>query len=120
MEYVDLGIGKRIFGDDHTAKSLMHEFIKTLPTALAQIKAAIGSKNYRELHEQVHKLRGACCYASTPKLLKAIEALDKCTHTLRDINVIADYDHKNALKLTAALETIAKATITHIRDNYQS
>lgn len=119
MRIVDLDHGEKVFGNRDTAKTLMLEFTQSLPEYIAEINTHTQSKKYQTLYDKTHSLRGACCYASTPKLLLSIEQIDnhaKQVSTKTDVN---SSDEQKMHKLCSELEQIAQQTITHVQDNYR-
>lgn len=55
-------------GNKALAKELLVLFVAQLPEAQEKIQSAYHTKKYQVLAEQLHKLYGACCYCSVPKL----------------------------------------------------
>ncbi len=118
MKIVDLEHGEKVFGNRDTAKSLMLEFTKSLPKYIAEITSHAEAKKYQALYDKTHSLRGACCYASTPKLLLSVEAIDEHAKSVSTKSTITNSDEQTTKALCQQLTQIAQQTITHVEDNY--
>src|SRR5579872_5336951 len=61
-------------GNSQMGKELLSLFLADLPTAKVKIRDAFKQNNLVALREEVHKLRGGCCYVGVPHL-KALTSL---------------------------------------------
>jgi two-component system, NarL family, sensor histidine kinase BarA len=61
-------------GNLQMGKELLSLFLADLPTAKDKIQDAFKQNNLIALREEVHKLRGGCCYVGVPQL-KALTSL---------------------------------------------
>ena len=77
-EYINLGKGTEILGDEEIAKDLLSRFVRKLSSEMLKIKHLREEKQWTKLYDTIHKLLGAACYSSTPKIeheLRTIEAI---------------------------------------------
>lgn len=111
MKHIDLQHGEQIFGDKEAAKELHIQFIEQLPDKITNILSTNTNKSFKDMQEQTHSLRGACCYASTPKLLLALEELDKQSLKLSKQTDIAQEDAQKVSMLCNKLAEVANDTI---------
>ena len=111
MKLIDLRHGEQIFGDREAAKELHVQFIQQLPDSIKSIVSSNTNKSYKVMQEYTHSLRGACCYASTPRLLLALEELDKHSLKLSKQGKYSQEDILQATSLCTELEKIASDTI---------
>ncbi len=118
MKLVDLDHGEKIFGSRDAAVSLLHKFINHLPEDLKAIHKDQQEQNYKAMYEKIHSLKGACCYASTPKLLLAVEKINKYILSLKLNNGIAPEAKAKIDKLCEQLTNTASSTIEHVQTNY--
>lgn len=58
------------------AKELLTMFAKDLPNTQAKIQKAVKEQNFADLEYVVHRLLGACCYCSVPRLKEKAEQLE--------------------------------------------
>lgn len=63
-------------GKPEVAKEILTAFIKELPDTKAAISKAKEEGNREELHEEVHRLHGACCYCGIPRLKELCNLLE--------------------------------------------
>jgi two-component system sensor histidine kinase BarA len=61
-------------GNSQMGKELLSLFLADLPIAKIKIQDAFKQNNLIALREEVHKLRGGCCYVGVPQL-KALTSL---------------------------------------------
>ena len=111
MKHIDLQHGEQIFGDKEAAKDLHIQFINQLPDKITNILSTQSNKSYQELQELTHSLRGACCYASTPRLLLALEELDKHSLKLSKQLNVSQEDTQKVHFLCHKLAEVASETI---------
>jgi HPt (histidine-containing phosphotransfer) domain-containing protein len=69
LPIIDWDLGKKLAGNDMIlARDILAMLIKNLPSDLAKITQLCTEKNYTELRQQIHTLRGAVVYCGTPRL----------------------------------------------------
>ena len=74
---IDWKLGLKLAGNKRElAEEMLNMLTATLADDVKKIHDSYESKNYEELHQQLHKLHGAVCYCGTPRLKKAISALE--------------------------------------------
>jgi len=59
---------KRANYNEPAARELLSEFVIMLPTMILDIKAYQEMSRLNSIHDDVHKLHGACCYTGVPRL----------------------------------------------------
>ena len=59
---------KRANYNEHAARELLSEFVIMLPTMILEIQAYQEMSKFNSVHDNVHKLHGACCYTGVPRL----------------------------------------------------
>ncbi|MDA7793125.1 response regulator [Glaciecola sp.] len=59
---------KRANYNEHAARELLGEFVIMLPKMIHNIKADQEMSRLNLVHDNVHKLHGACCYTGVPRL----------------------------------------------------
>jgi two-component system sensor histidine kinase BarA len=59
---------KRANYNEHAARELLGEFVIMLPKMIHDIKADQEMSRLNLVHDNVHKLHGACCYTGVPRL----------------------------------------------------
>lgn len=75
---IDLGDGANLAGGDETeARTLLKMLAKTLPKDIDEITRYHSEKNYKMLHDIIHKMYGGLCYCGVPQLRKLTKTLNE-------------------------------------------
>jgi two-component system sensor histidine kinase BarA len=59
---------KRANYNEQAARELLSEFVIMLPTMIHDIQADQEMSRFNSVHDNIHKLHGACCYTGVPRL----------------------------------------------------
>lgn len=66
----------KILGKREQAKEMLNLLIERLPTDISTIHKLYHQKQYADLWQQIHKLRGALCYIPLPRLRHVVDKLE--------------------------------------------
>jgi CheY-like chemotaxis protein/HAMP domain-containing protein len=94
-------------GKKELAEEMLSMLLSTMPSDLAQIKAAYDSKNLVSLKDAVHRLHGAIRYCGVPALHSVVENLE--TVIKQDERERVDDAMKGLFREVGALQTWAAA-----------
>lgn len=120
--WVDLEHGSSILGSKDVAIDLLVIFTKKLTQEIDIIRKHRQDKQWRKFYEAIHKLHGAACYSSTPKIKHTLQTIEhicrkpviqeetapchsdvnKIDHALKQLDVDAQQTKKYALKLVSS------------------
>lgn len=75
--YINLSSGAQLLGDQEVARDLLSRFIRKLETELKKIKQFRSEEDWKKFYEALHKLHGAACYSSTPKILEILKKIEE-------------------------------------------
>ena len=98
LKHIDLEHGKRVVGDEEIARNLLKMLIDNLPKYLSSIRNSRSDNSWQQLCDDVHGLKGATCYTSTPVLHESASRLNHALSAFQSNNVpteddIKDIDH---------------------------
>lgn len=77
LKHIDLEHGKKVVGDEDIARNLLKMLIDNLPKYLSTIQSSRSAKSWQQLGDDVHGLKGATCYTSTPRLHESTTRLNQ-------------------------------------------
>ena len=90
---IDLQQGQRVLGDLDSARALLDTFVAKLPSYRDRINDCVLNQSLHELMEEIHGLKGATCYTSTPCLHDVTSRFD----TLLSKHHSSDPKHKSSV-----------------------
>jgi len=68
---------------ENIANDLANMLEKELPIFQQQLQIALTNEDIEAIRHHIHKLHGACCYFSVPKLKNLVQSLEKQIKTPR-------------------------------------
>ncbi len=87
LKHIDLEHGKKVVGDEDIARNLLKMLIDNLPKYLSSIRNSRSAKSWHQLGDDVHGLKGATCYTSTPMLHESASRLNQALSAFQGNNV---------------------------------
>lgn len=104
LPVIDLVLGAKLLGGDdlEQAKFMITELVKVLPDDLEKISVAFKARDFKQLQDLVHYVKGGVSFCGTPRLKQAISVFENSINTSADFEVI-NTAYKNFCKEVDAL-----------------
>lgn len=101
---IDLALAEKVVGSKELAKTILQDFIETLPQEIQKIKTAYQTTDRQILKEAVHYLNGSASYAGVPLLKKACNSLEAAINDKFNDAEINDFFQDICLEADKILE----------------
>lgn len=77
LKTIDWDLGIKLANNKSVlAKELLTLLVAELPQTRSNINQAFQQQDFKAMHQQIHKLHGACCYCGVPRLKEIVSELE--------------------------------------------
>lgn len=77
LKTIDWELGIKLANNKiELAKELLTLLVTELPQTRSHINQAFQAQDFKSMHQQIHKLHGACCYCGVPRLKEIVSELE--------------------------------------------